>query len=114
MLRWLDADLSEEHLQLMAARMTPQPMTTFTQPIHLANPESAAIRRTYLRCMRSFDEGDPLPTDGEWKRTDPAWRYIEIDTGHVVFAANSPVLAELLLSIVYRVENQSGSGLSHK
>lgn len=99
MLRWVDPDLSEEHLQWMAPRMTPQSMATLTQPIRLAHPDSAAIPHTYIRCLRSYDEGEPLPTDVERVRTDPAWRYIEIDGGHVVFVANPPLLADVLLSI---------------
>jgi pimeloyl-ACP methyl ester carboxylesterase len=84
-------DLPEEGA-FVAARRTPQPAATFTEPVYLARPlEDYPFRRTYIRA--SVAEPDPvlgaLARSATRALASPAWTYREIATTHMV-ASNRP------------------------
>jgi pimeloyl-ACP methyl ester carboxylesterase len=66
----------------VAARLGPQPVRTFEQPLTLrSDPAAAALPRTYLYCTR----GPLVPIFEPFAarvRTDPGWSYRELTTGH--------------------------------
>lgn len=86
----------------VAARRTPQPARTFTDPVALARPiEDYPFKRTYIRA--SVAEADPVL--GAISRSamralgSPAWAYREIATTHMV-ASNKPAeLAAMLVEL---------------
>lgn len=86
----------------VAARRTPQPAATFTDPVSLARPvEDYPFKRTYIRA--SVAEADPVL--GAISRSamralgSPAWAYREIATTHMV-ASNKPAeLAAMLAEL---------------
>ena len=85
-----------------SARRTPQPAGCFTEPVRLARPlEDYPFTRTYIKAT-----GDPRPEPGGpfWAAADrarrsPAWRYREIDTGHMIPGNRPGHLARLLLEL---------------
>lgn len=87
----------------VSQRRTPQPAGTFTEPVFLAKPlEEYPFTRTYIRAMRN-PPGDAvlgaLETCAAQARASSAWRYHEIDTGHMV-ASNRPAeLTTILLAL---------------
>ena len=87
------------------ARRSPHPVGCFTEPVRLRKPlEDYPFTRTYIKATE-----DPRPPDGErvhafWRaadraKTDPAWRYREIDTDHMIPVKRPAELAELLLEL---------------
>ena len=84
------------------ARRTPQPAGCFTEPVRLPRPvEDYPFTRTYIKAT-----GDPRSGSGGafWAAADraaasPAWRYREIDTGHMVPGNRPADLARMLLEL---------------
>ena len=84
----------------LLAKLVPQPLASFTQPIRLGNP--AAVRRAYVYCTEGKEE--PLwgftVRAAERARSDPAWRVVELADNHHA-PINAPrATAEALLSLV--------------
>ena len=88
-----------------AARRVPHPAACFSEPVRLRKPlEDYPFTRTYIKAT-----DDPRPAPGTpprpfWAaadrvRNDPAWRYREIDTNHMIPANRPRELADLLLEL---------------
>jgi pimeloyl-ACP methyl ester carboxylesterase len=84
----------------LAARLTPQPLATFTQPVHLANAQAvAALPHTYVHCT----VGPVAPSFAPFAarlRAAPGWRYAELATGHDAMVTMPNELAEALVAAV--------------
>jgi hypothetical protein len=80
------------------ARMVPQPLRTFTQPLRLtsATPQH---RRTYVLHVEGT-QGQDLPGYVQRVRADPGWRFIELAAGHAAHVTAPRQLADLLLGLV--------------
>jgi len=85
-----------EHIALAKPRETPHPYRSFTQPIRLVNEASlASLPRTFIYCSS--------PATGTFDhfaakcRSDPAWRYFELKTGHDAMILVPDELAAVLL-----------------
>ena len=78
-------------------RRRPQPKPTFTQPLQLANGETR-LPRSYIYCTRK-DEGDVFAQFRRLK-SDPNWRYYEIDASHSPNVTAPDALVALLAEIV--------------
>jgi pimeloyl-ACP methyl ester carboxylesterase len=83
------------------ARRVPHPAACFTEPVRLPKPlEDYPFSRTYIKAT-----DDPRPGEGAfWNaadrvRDDPAWRYREIDTNHMIPVNRPGELADLLLEL---------------
>jgi pimeloyl-ACP methyl ester carboxylesterase len=93
---------SPEEAAFVAARRTPHPARTFTDPVSLPKPvEDYPFKRTYIRASVA----EPDPVLGAISRSamralgSPAWAYREIMTTHMV-ASNKPAeLAALLAEV---------------
>jgi pimeloyl-ACP methyl ester carboxylesterase len=88
------------------ARRTPHPAGCFTEPVRLGRPlEEYPFSRTYIKALREpARPGDGGPS-AFWRaaaqvKDDPAWRYREIDTDHMIPVNRPAELAELLLELV--------------
>ena len=88
-----------------AARRCPHPAGCFTEPVRLRKPlEDYPFTRTYIKATE-----EPRPAEGPgaspfWRaaartKTDPAWRYREIDTDHMILVNRPAELVELLLEL---------------
>jgi pimeloyl-ACP methyl ester carboxylesterase len=88
----------------MATRRTPQPRGCFTEPVFLARPlEDHAFTRSYIKATAAPPD-DP-GNAAFWRaarhaQASSAWRYHEVDSGHML-ASNRPAeVAALLLELV--------------
>jgi len=79
----------------LAAKLTPQPLRSFEQPVRLRDP-LAALPRTYVHCT-----GGPLGPSfapfAERLRGAPGWRSDELATGHDAMLTAPDAVADLLL-----------------
>ncbi|MCP3991488.1 MAG: alpha/beta hydrolase [Actinomycetia bacterium] len=70
------------------ARRSHQPGRTFDQPVRLLEPvESYPFGRTYIKALNDptdAPEQSPFWPVAERVRDNPAWRYHEIDTNHMI------------------------------
>ena len=77
-------------------RLLPQPLQTFTEPLRLGRPDLSPAPRTYIACTVGSATFQPF---AERARTDPAWRYRELATGHDAMVMTPRELAQLLLEL---------------
>ena len=87
-------DTTPEDVAWITPRRRWQPLGTFTQPVALKNA-AAHLPRTYIYCTRTA----PDDTFGQFARrfrSDPAWKYLEIDASHSPNVTAPEVLARLL------------------
>lgn len=84
-------------------RRTPQPARCFSEPVTLGRTlESYSFGRTYIKAL-----DDPRRNDGPnqfWDvadrvRNDPAWRYLEVDTNHMIPQNRPDELVQMLLEL---------------
>ncbi len=84
-------------------RRTPQPVRTFTESVRVDRPlESYDFGLTYIKA--TGDERSTAGPDAFWEaadraRADPAWRYEEIDSNHMIPQNRPHELARILLSL---------------
>jgi pimeloyl-ACP methyl ester carboxylesterase len=87
--------VNEADRQWVDSLCVPQPIGTFTLPIVLTGAREKIARKTYIRANGyhnpSFDRA--LAT----VRSDPSWRWHEVDCGHDVMVDMPERLTELLL-----------------
>lgn len=78
-------DAPSDHVAEIAARMTPQPFGTYTEPLRLTNPALASLPKVAI--LNSFPEaavrelmaaGHPMGT----MLSGPEWRFVELLTSH--------------------------------
>jgi pimeloyl-ACP methyl ester carboxylesterase len=83
------------------AKLMPQPLATYAQPIRLRNPAAAAVRRAFVFCTEGKDvEWDVFRDIAARLREAPGWRHRELADNHLA-PINAPhVTAEVLLSLV--------------
>ena len=86
-----------------AARRTPQPVRTFTEQVHLGMLlESYPFGRTYIKALgdpRSSSDPDPFWDAADRYRDNPAWRYLEHPSNHMIPQNDPAGLAEILLAL---------------
>jgi pimeloyl-ACP methyl ester carboxylesterase len=94
---------SPEEGQWVSQRRSPQPAGTFTDPVYLAKPlEDYSFTRTYVKAMRNPPEDAVLGALGQCAaraRSSSAWRYHEIDTGHMIPSNRPAELVEMLVAL---------------
>ena len=95
----------ETRVDWFGARRSPHPVGCFTEPVRLHKPlEEYPFTRTYVKALK-----EPRATEGtgasafwraaEYAKSDPAWRYREIDTDHMIPVNRPDELVELLLEL---------------
>lgn len=85
---------------MLLAKLVPQPLATYTQPIRLGNPAAAAIPRAFILCTEEKPVGDPFVTTASQLRSAPGWRYRELAENHLAPITAPQATAEALLSFV--------------
>lgn len=73
-------DTSPEDLDWMTPRRMPQPLLTFTTPLSGEHAPYAGPR-TYIFCTR-VGPADSFSQFAERARSEPGWRYLELDASH--------------------------------
>jgi len=95
---------TEPDLSWVLRSVTPQPLKTFEQPLHLKNPAIVSAKpRTHIACtglgcfrslMRRILARRALPP------TEAGWRQRQLPTGHCAMITMPRELADLLLEVV--------------
>lgn len=85
-----------EDVAWLKAKMTPHPRKAMSDPVKVARPvESYPFRRTYVLAagqpMRAF------PATAERLRANPAWKVIDLPTGHDMMVTMADELTSILL-----------------
>lgn len=95
----LPAELSEEQRNWIAPRQTPHPLKTWLQPIRLSGA-AAVIPTTYIRCTVGYDPDDEDTRRQDARiRSEPSWRYRELDESHDAPWTAPQSVAALLLEV---------------
>lgn len=85
------------------ARRSQQPARCFSEPVSLAQPlESYPFGRTYIKALDDpggVDGGSPFWPVAQRVRQDPAWRYHEIDTNHMIPQTRPAELVAILTAL---------------
>jgi pimeloyl-ACP methyl ester carboxylesterase len=81
----------------LTAKMTPQPLKTFTQPLALTNPVADAIPRTFIHCSAGPMTASFVPFAAH-ARITPDWQYHELAVGHDAMLIAPADLADLLVA----------------
>ncbi len=78
-------------------RMTPQPFSTFTAPIRLANPLGNGLPVTYIRCTDPAYA--PMAASAARAKATPGWTYVELATGHDAMVTAPAELTAILAGL---------------
>ena len=95
---------TEPDVSWLRSKVTPQPLKTFEQPLHLKNPAIVSAKpRTHIQCtgggffrslMRRLLARRALPP------REAGWRLRQLPTGHMAMITRPRELADLLLEVV--------------
>lgn len=89
---WNEADIAWVESQL-----TPQPVKTYEDALHLDHPLGNGRPKTYVACVDPPFAG--VAPAHLWAKAQPDWRYLEIATGHDAMVISPTLLASTLLGI---------------
>ena len=92
--RPMPPDTSAADLAWANPRRVPQPIATFEQPIRLTGAVEQ-LRRTYIYCTKARP-GDVFRQFAERAKSEPGWKYREIDASHNPHITVPDVLAAML------------------
>jgi pimeloyl-ACP methyl ester carboxylesterase len=93
---------SEEDLAWVRPRLGMHPLQTKLDPVRLSNPHASRLPRTYIYCTNPDAPPGSLSAFAQFAtrlRTDAAWRYREIATGHDAMITEPDQLSRLLLDL---------------
>ena len=81
------------------ARMTPHPVSTYTEPVPAGNARSRAIPRVFIHCT-----GNPSTTPDVFgpladKARASGWEVYEIEAGHIAMLTAPSDVAEVLIKV---------------
>jgi len=77
------------------ARLTPQPIRTFEEPLRLSNPKARLIPSAYIVCTRQQDGFERVAA----RMKSRGWQCFEIATGHDAMITAPRELAGILLAL---------------
>jgi hypothetical protein len=84
-------------MKWLADRRLPQSIRCFDMPLRLAGGD-ITLPRGYLYCTR-ITPADPFRRFAERAKSEPGWRYHEIDASHSPHVTAPQALAKLLETI---------------
>jgi pimeloyl-ACP methyl ester carboxylesterase len=102
-LDWLRSIISDPvDRAWLCARLRPQPLATYTQPIRFTNPAAAAVPRAFIFCNEAKGDAaeDFTVRTAMRVRSEPGWRYKELAETHLAPINDPQATAEALLSFV--------------
>jgi pimeloyl-ACP methyl ester carboxylesterase len=80
------------------SRLTPHPLRAFTDRLYLSNRAGFPGRRTYIFCTAGTEGMESSPSVDR-ARTEPGWRFLELDAAHDAMVTAPQELSNLLLSL---------------
>lgn len=87
-----------EEANILAARLTPQPIRTFQQPASLTNPGARALPRTYVHCTKGPLAPSFAPFAARFAG-DPGWGCHKLATGHDAMLTAPEEFSDVLLEL---------------
>lgn len=96
----LPPDTSPEDVEWIMPRRVTQPRQSFEEPIRITGAGNW-LQKTYVYCTR-IAPGDVFRPFAERARSEPGWRYLELDASHSPHVTAPQALAALLDHIVTR------------
>jgi pimeloyl-ACP methyl ester carboxylesterase len=94
----MQADDPPEIVAWAQPRRNPQPLKTFTQPLHLTRGETT-LPRAFVNCVKGKDPGGPAAERARRLQADPRWGYFELQTGHNLHYSAPHETVEILLKL---------------
>lgn len=85
----------------LTARMTPQPLATYTEPVSTGGAGSAALRRVYIHCTEGAVT-TPIFTPFAAKARARGWEVRELAANHIAMLTAPHEVARLLLDVATR------------
>ena len=83
------------------AKLVPQPLSTFLQPVRLGNPAAAALPRVFVLCTADANGGSASTHVRPPRvRADPNWRVVELADNHLAPINSPQATAEALLALI--------------
>jgi pimeloyl-ACP methyl ester carboxylesterase len=95
--------LDDARLEMLRSRAVAQPFGTFTQPLRLENPAREALPKVGILCSFSLEEVRAIIDSGNpvfREMASPAWRFVELPTGHYPMFSRPDDLAVVLLELL--------------
>ncbi len=93
-------NVSQETYERYKRRLTPQPVNTYLEPLHLNNGGSDGLQRTYIYCLKDKPHPRPAPLEKLLQRVQgDSWHYEELDCGHNAMTLMPNELSNLLIEI---------------
>jgi pimeloyl-ACP methyl ester carboxylesterase len=95
----------DSQVEWFTARRSWHPVGCFTEPVRLRKPlEEYPFTRTYVKALQEPRAAAGTGASAFWRaaehaKADPAWRYREIDTDHMIPINRPGELTELLLEL---------------
>ena len=83
----------------ITARLTPQPVTTYTEPVPPGNASSAALPRVFIHCTANPPTTPDVFTPFTTRARAHGWEVHELATGHLAMLTAPRELAEVLCDI---------------
>jgi len=86
----------------LLAKMVPQSLATYVQPIRLGNPEAVALPRAFVFCTEGKGEAavDHTVRTSMRVQSDPGWSYREVANTHLAPINDPQATTEALVSLV--------------
>jgi pimeloyl-ACP methyl ester carboxylesterase len=81
------------------ARVTPQPVSTYTEPVPLGNAQSRALPRVFIHCTDNPPTTPDVFGPFSAKARAKGWKVHEISAGHLAMLTAPRELAALLLEV---------------
>jgi pimeloyl-ACP methyl ester carboxylesterase len=83
-------------LPWMMAHLTPHPLKTVQQPVHLTSPSLPGIPATYIQCT---DPATAVLAESVGRANESGWTYRKLATGHDAMVTLPRELADLFLAV---------------
>lgn len=90
-----------EMAQWLAARMTPQPLTTYTEPVSTGEAQSGALRHVYIHCSAGQATA-PIFAPFAAKARARGWETHALAADHISMLTAPDEMAKLLLAVATR------------
>jgi pimeloyl-ACP methyl ester carboxylesterase len=91
-------DQGAEITRWATPRRSPMPIKTMTTPLRLTRGETH-LPRAFVYCTIGKEPGSPQWTRAERIRSDPRWRFFELNTGHNLHYTAPEETVEVLLQL---------------
>lgn len=87
---------TDEDLAWVKPRLSPQPIKTYLDPVHISNPFATQIPHVYIYCIHPHSLLEQFVTA---IRSDKSWQYYEITAGHDAMIVEPDKLSQVLLTL---------------